>query len=325
MTPMNSTASLPALLLLLVAIAPGAPPDPARSPSPKAAAEAAGRLRLPVWVDTEGAAPPAQPNFTVKLNGKPAKVLRVLDPSSDLVLTVVLDLTGELTGVEAARNALGTQANELRPNELLALLRAQDGLRVLLDPTTDRDAFRSALADASVGGKAALLDTVEPACALANGVIHKANVRSAVLFVTDSVVSNYRQDFTNPVINSSDGRDMSRVFPEGLVKERIAKLEASLLTTEAPLFIIHLTYASDRLGEAYQNGLKLLAADTGGGAEFCRTVAEIPDAMARIFEQIRSHWSILATVPGGVRRNVQVQVESEARVRAFRTRLTLTK
>src|SRR5262245_44138684 len=116
-------------------------------------------------------------------------------------------------------------------------MRAQDGLAVIADPSHDRIASAAAIRALPVSGKAGLLDTVETAAGIADAVLAKALVRVAVLYVTDSDVRNYREDFSNPVINSSDSHDLSRRFPEGLVQERITRLEQRLASMQTPLFI----------------------------------------------------------------------------------------
>ena len=54
-----------------------------------------------------------------------------------------------------------------------------------------------------------------------------------VCVVTDSDVNNYREDFTNPTINWSDSGDISRRFRDGLVRERVSKLDAALEAARA--------------------------------------------------------------------------------------------
>ena len=120
-------------------------------------------------------------------------------------------------------------------------------------------------------GKAGLLTTVESAAAIGDSLLARTNVRVAVLYVTDSNIYNYREDFTNPVINSSDSRDLSRRFPDQLIREKIQKLSDSLAASETPLFFVHLNYFSDRINEAYQRGLLQLAEETGGIGAFCRS------------------------------------------------------
>ncbi len=73
---------------------------------------------------------------------------------------------------------------------------------------------------------------------------------AAILFVTDSDVANYREDLVNPRVNPSDRGDMSRRFPDVLVRERASKLDSSLATLRTPVFILQLAYRNDNLNDA---------------------------------------------------------------------------
>ena len=119
-----------------------------------------------------------------------------------------------------------------------------------------------------------------------------------MLFITDSDVGNYREDFTNPTINWTDSGDVSRRFRDGLIREKISKLDASLEAVETPVFILHLAYRTDTLNQAYQTGLMTLAATTGGSSYFCRSQTEIADAMGKAFEAITSQYSLTVALPG---------------------------
>ncbi len=262
-------------------------------------------------------------DLAVRIDGQPARIVKFKGPSDDLMLLVVLDLVGDLAAIDLARKALITSIESLPPNAFVALLRAQDGLRVLQDPTPDHTVLADTIRALPVSGRAGLLDTVEAACRLADSIIAKAPTRLAVLYVTDSNVYNYREDFTNPVINYSDHRDLSRRFPEGLVRERISRLSARLSLRRSPLFVTHLSYRADRLNEAYQNGLLQLAATTGGNAVFCRSYAEITDAIERTFQTIRSHYSLDLEIPGRAAANAPVAVEGPHGPYTHRARIQL--
>jgi hypothetical protein len=139
-------------------------------------------------------------------------------------------------------------------------------------------------------------------------MLEKSAVRVAILYITDGDVRNYREDFTNPVINSSDSHDLSRRFPETLVQEKIAKLDAVLAAEQAPVFIVDVSPHTDRLNEAYQNGMKQLAETTGGAAFFSRSTTEIPEAIHRSFEAVVSHYSLTLDLPAHVSRRPQIHV-----------------
>jgi len=303
------------LLLLLACLPLVAAPPKARK----------NYLRISVWMNGSngGATPLTAQDFTARLEGQPARILALRGPADDLMVLLVLDLTEELGLAEIAKEALGSALPALPAKAQAALLRAQDGLRVLVDPTTDRAALTQAIQAQPVSGKAGLLDTVETASRIADSILEKAAVRLALVYVTDSNIYNYRADYINPVINYSDYHDLSRYFPEGLVKEKISKLEGKLASFEAPLFILHLSYRSDRMNEAYQTGLMQLAAATGGSSVFCRSRAEIPEAIANTFHSIASHYSLDIQVPERTSKVVPVQLESGGRALTYRSRFVL--
>jgi hypothetical protein len=283
-----------------------------------------GVLRVPFWTDAraEGAPALTAKDLTAKLDQAAARVISVRGPNDGLVILLVLDLASDPTAAEAAKKALAASLNDLPANCYVALLRAQDGLRSLADPTPDRAKIQSEIQGLPVSGKAGLLDSLETAARIGDALIDKSGVRVAVLYVTDSSIYNYQEDYTNPVINSSDYRDMSRVFPEGLVKDKISKLAAVLSSLSTPLFFVHLSYQSDRLNEAYQSGLMSLAAESGGASAFCRSMAEIPESIGKIMRTVAASYTAEIELPRKPLKSVQLVLEGEARLN-YRTRFSL--
>jgi hypothetical protein len=282
----------------------------------------AAELRIPVSVDDESVLRAG--DFTAALDrvGR-APVVGVRTPNDDLLVMVVMDVVSDMAFVEPAKSALAASFKELPGKVLVTLLRAQDGLHVALDPTSDRAALEEAITAMPVNGKAGLLDTVESAAQLADAVAAKSNVRVAVLYVTDSEVRNYREDFTNPVINSSDSRDLSRRFPEGLIRERISRISTALTRFQTPLFVVHIHYSHDRLDEAYQNGLQQLTQITGGQAQFCRSASEIPDAIASAVRALADQYRVHVQLPAKFPKSVNVSLSSGDRRLNYRSRFVL--
>lgn len=237
-----------------------------------------------------------QKAFKATLDGNPAKVLRAKGPKDDLIVLLVLDLTGDLTLIDAARESLTGGVKNLARNHWMGVLKSQDGLQVLQDPTGDREKAAAAIHDYAATGKAGFLTTVESAAEVGDALMARSNVRVAVVYVTDSNIYNYREDYTNPVINSSDSRDLSRRFPDQLIREKIQKVSDRLASSETPLFLVHLQYASDPINEAYQRGMMQLAEETGGAGAFCRSRGEIPEAIAKILSAATNHWSVAVEV-----------------------------
>jgi hypothetical protein len=287
----------------------------------------AENIRVPLWVEDQGGEPAAvlaPEDLTITAGGAPARADRALGPADDLMLLVVSDVVGDLTSAQMAKSALIEFVRMLPPKALVALLRAQDGLRVQLDPTIDRAQLESAVTALQVSGRAGLLEAIVNAARIGDGVQQKAAIRVAVLFVTDSDVANYREDLVNPRVNPSDRGDMSRRFPDVLVRERISKLDSTLATLRTPVFILHLSYRNDNLNDAYQTGLMTLAATTGGTSYFCRSQKEIPDAMRNMMDAIVSHYSVDVALPEQRPSVLTVQMQSDGRALRWRERFVLS-
>ncbi len=290
-----------------------------------AAGQTARVLRVPVWADAGNS--PAESlsagALRVSVAGGAARVVRVLGPEAELLLLLTLDITEELSLADLAREALAGEIRALPDNVYIALLRAQDGLRVLVDPTREREPVLRALRELPISGKAGLLETLPAAFKLADAIQQRSAVRVALLYVTDSNVYNYRDDYINPVVNWSDQHDLSRRFPEGLIKEKIARLLRQLAPYQTPLYIVHLNYRSDRVNEAYQSGLMQLASALGGASQFCRSRQEIPQAVAAALARLNRMYRV--DVEASLRRdgNVQIKIESEAGALSYRDRFVL--
>ena len=202
------------------------------------------------------------------------------------------------------------EISKLPANAWVGLLRDQDGLHVLADPSPNRQPLLDAIKDLASMGKPGLFETVTPALSLADSIMRKSPVRVSVLYITDSNIYNYREDYTNPVINGSDPHDLSRVFPDALIQDKISKLVEEVSSLEAPLFVVHISYRGDTLNESYQNGLLTLADATGGKGQVCRSVGEIPDAIAAAFARISSAWRLTLGVPPKFHSNAQIHLSA---------------
>lgn len=291
-----------------------------------AAAEARRAPRTQLRVAAPEQTPPLdRAAFKATLDGNPVRVLRVRGPKDDLILLVVLDLTGDLTLIDTARTALTEQLAALPKNNWVAVLKSQDVLQVVQDPSPDREKAAAAIREYAATGKAGLLTTIESAAALGDSLLARSNVRVAVLYVTDSNIYNYREDFTNPVINSSDSRDLSRRFPDQLIREKVQKLSDGLASAETPLFFVHLNYFSDPINEAYQRGLLQLAEESGGMGAFCRSRGEIPEAVEKVVAAAATHWSVAVELRGVKSRIANIDLLNGERDVPNRARFSLRK
>jgi hypothetical protein len=290
-------------------------------PRPAAPKPALRTVRVPLAAQGEG--PLKRDALAARVNAANSRVTRLSGPADDLVLLLVFDLAGDLALADAAKAALLERVRELPANTYVGVLRANEGLQVALDPTGDRAKITTAVEGVPVGGKAAFLDSVVSAAAVADAMTAKSNVRTAVVYITDSYVGNYREDFTNPVINESDSRDLSRRFPEGLIREKITTLERSLANVQAPVFFVHLNYRTDRLSEAYQTGITQMAVASGGIGVFCRSTVEVPDAVNRAIEAAAGRSLAWVQVPQKAAKNITVELAAEGWQLTYRNRFVL--
>jgi hypothetical protein len=273
-------------------------------------------ISIPAWI--EGGDCGTAPKFEATFNGKPAPVTAQLDPASDQIILVVFDVTGDVSLLDPAKQALISEVSKLPQNAWVGLLRDQDGLHVLADPSPNRQPLIDAIRSLSNSGGPGLLETVQTVLTLADALMRKSPVRVAVLYITDGSIYSYRADYTNPVINGSDPHDLSRRFPGALVQEKFSKLGGQIDSLAAPLFVAHLSYRSDGLNTIYQNGLETLAAITGGKAGVCRSVAEIPETISGMFSRMSSAWRLTLAVPSKIHDNAQVRLSAPCRDDALR-------
>lgn len=276
-------------------------------------------------VAAEQEPPLERESFTAKIDGNPARVLRVQGPADDAVLMLVLDLSGEPTLIDAAREALIEQISKLPPNHWVGVMKAQDSLQALVDPTADREKVNAAIRDYAASGKAGLLTTVESVARLGNQLMDRSAVRVAILYVTDSNIYNYREDYTNPVINSSDSRDLSRRFSDQLVKDKMQTISDRLARLETPLYVVQLNYLADPINEAYRQGVLQLALESGGEGAFCRSRGEIATAVEKVLKSASQHWSVVVELKTAKVRSVLVNLRNGDRDVQNRERFALGK
>ncbi len=263
---------------------------------------------IPAWIDHGECT--KSPTFDPTLDGKPVKVSKKLAPNSDQIILVVFDLTGDISRIDDAEQAVISNIAKLPKNVWIGVLRAQDGLHVLVDPTPDRQKVEDIITSLSSSGTPGLLETVRASLTLADAMIRMSPVRVSVLYITDGSIYSYREDYTDPVINPSDTHDLSRRFRDVLVNEKISKLDRHLRSLEAPLFVVHLHYRDDSLDLAYQNGLDTLSRNTGGMTVICRSIPEIPQAISETFARITSVWDLILAVPPKENHDLQVGLKA---------------
>ncbi len=227
--------------------------------------------------------------MAVSLGGEGAAVRSVQTVEDHLILLLVMDTVKFPDRVDAVRDALVAKLTSLGPKYFAGVMSAQDGLRVVLDPVRGRARLSEKLQSLDVRGVPGLMDVVEQVSEIADQTLASAEVRVAVLFVTDGEIEDYRGDYTIPVVNPSDSSDLSRRFRGQLILERIRSIVDRLEGAQAPLFFLHLARQYDSLNEVYQNGISEFSQTTGGSAVFVRGVQEIPAVVGQLLDEIAEH------------------------------------
>ena len=270
-------------------------------------------LKIPVWVEeSEGKfwLDGNRQEFRVFVEEKEAAVKSFQAPRSSTILLIVFDTVADLARVDQARMALTETIKTIGQNYWIGLLKAQDGLSVIQEPTADHAQLTEKIQTIQVNGKAGLLDTLEQVSKLADGMTQKARVRAAVLYVTDSGVANYRADYLNPVVNSSDSGDLSRRFSDRAIQERMSRQSDALGEFTVPIFILHLSYRTDSMNLAYQSGLERIAAASGGLTLFSRTTDDVEPLLKTLLTRIQSSYLLGVDQPTAKRNAVKLRVEA---------------
>jgi hypothetical protein len=236
-------------------------------------------------------------DLQASIEGQPAKVVNVVGPGDPLILVVVLDLVGDLNRIDAARTKVAEYVSDTTKERYVALLRAQDGLQVILDPTSNRRQFVEKLEASPVSGFPGLLDTIEQTAEIASSMLQRSRVRVAVLYLTDGGIADYRGDYVSSVVNPSDSGDLSRRFRDRLVQEKISAIASHLNRLAAPLFIVHLEERTDSLNVTYQNGIRQFAGVTGGQAFFGRGLADVPSIIGSALSEIDATYAVALEAP----------------------------
>jgi hypothetical protein len=206
-----------------------------------AAAASGGRpgltVRIPIWTHGGDSGKPSGlslRDLSIQMQGRKVTPEFLLGPDSDLFLLVALDLTGDNATATDAENA---EIEKLPRRAYVSALSCQGEVHVLEEPTTNRAYVLKSVRSIEVTGKSGLLNCLERVESIADAMLARSAVRVGVVFVSDATVQNYREDLINPIINASDPNDLSRRFPEQLVRNAMAALARRMEPSLAPLFI----------------------------------------------------------------------------------------
>lgn len=243
-------------------------------------------FKMPVWIAgaNSGWEQTLQgENFSLTDSKIPIAIDAVQGPSSPIFLFLAFDTVGEINNVDQARNGVKAELNALDPQVWVGLISAQEQLGILQEPTSDRQLLKEKIDILTQIGRAGLLESILPLADLTSSILLKTEVRVAAIVITDSDIANYRADYLNPPVNTSDSRDLSRKFAGRALQDKISRMSLALARYQAPIFIVHIDPGTDSLNRSYHNGLKQLAEAVGGQCFLSKTVGDIGPSIREAF------------------------------------------
>lgn len=274
--------------------------SPSGLPAEKTAAAGGIRFCVPFWVLKDGA--PVQPrigsgDLSIFAGPEPLQITRQEHPGTPTFLFLAFDLVEDQAPINAAKQALAEEVRKLGPEYWVGLIEVQDTLSVIQDPTKDERLLLKKIRQSRQFGKAGLLESVQALADFSSSLMRKSSVRVAVILVTDSDVANYRTEYSNPTINRSDRRDLSRRFQGRALQEEISRLSAAMVRFPVPLLVVHVAPGRDSLNRTYQNGLVQVTGAAGGRLFLSKSTGDIPRTLQEAFEWADSFYAVEFEVP----------------------------
>lgn len=274
--------------------------SPSGLPAEKTAAAGGIRFCVPFWVLRDGV--PVQPrigreDLSIFAGPEPLRITRQEQPGTPTFLFLAFDLVEDQAPINAAKQALAEKVGKLGPEYWVGLIEVQETLSVIQDPTKDKRLLLKKIQQSRQFGKAGLLESVQALADFSSSLMRKSSVRVAVILVTDSDVANYRTEYSNPTINRSDSRDLSRRFQGRALQEEISRLSTAMVRFPVPLLVVHVAPGRDSLNRTYQNGLVQVTGAAGGRLFLSKSTGDIPRTLQEAFEWADSFYAVEFEVP----------------------------
>jgi hypothetical protein len=267
-------------------------------------------LKIPVWVRNGNGfeAGWRLEDFHLSDGKAPLPLVSLQRPEAPTLLFIAFDTVGEVSAITEMHTALKAELKKLGPQYRVGLLSAHEIFKVIQDPTADFSMLEQKIDTLTQNGKAGLLDNIQTVSEFSSQILHKTQVRVAVLFITDSDIGNYRTNYLNPTVNYSDNRDLSRRFPGRALQEKISRMTLTLARTQIPIFILHIDPGQDPLNKIYQDGLKQIAETLGGQLFLSKTVNDVPLMVQSAFAWIRSFYLLGFQATKGKNEQLKIQI-----------------
>ena len=300
------------------------PPPPAAKPTPKEEDEVVlvetNLVTTPVSVlDRNGRFIPGlkKKDFKIFENGLPQAITYFQSSEQPFTVVLMIDTSPSTRyQIDEIHYAAVTFVNQLRPTDKVMVMAFDGRLRILTDPTTEKQKIFAAIYKSQFGSGTSLYDAVDY---VTNLDMVKALGRKAVVMFTDGVDTTSRQASYESTISSVEEVD-ALFYPIRYNTQRNSDPNvAQSYALQFPSGVM-VQLGRGQSDAEYQKGktyLETLATNSGGRIFEADTITNLETAFAGVAEELRRQYSIgyYATEDGkpGERKKIKIQVSRPPR------------
>ncbi len=296
------------------------PPPPASKPTPEPEDEVVrvetNLVTTPVSVlDRNGRFIPGlrKKDFKIFENGVPQAITYFQSSEQPFTVVLMIDTSPSTRyHIDEIHYAAVTFVNQLRPTDKVMVMSFDSRLRILSEPTTEKQKIFAAIYKAQFGSGTSLYDSIDYVTELD---LVKALGRKAVVIFTDGVDTTSRQaSFESTVAAVEEVDALFYPIRYNTQRQSGAAAAAQVSGMQFPTGIMA-QLGRGQTDAEYQKGktyLEMLATNSGGRIFEADTIPNLEVAFAGVAEELRRQYSIgyYASEDGnpGDRKKIKIQV-----------------
>jgi VWFA-related protein len=292
------------------------PPPPAAKPTPNPEDDVVrvetNLVTTPVSVlDRDGRFIPGlrKKDFKIFENGVPQAITYFQSSEQPFTVVLMIDTSPSTRyQIDEIHYAALTFVNQLRPTDKVMVMAFDGRLRLLSEPTTEKQKIFAAIYKAQFGSGTSLYDAVDY---VTNMDVVKALGRKAVVIFTDGVDTTSRQANFESTVAGVEEVD-ALFYPIRYNTQRSGNAAAVAQTFGTGIMVQLGRGQSDAEYERGKSYLEMLATNTGGRMFEADTIKNLDVAFAGVAEELRRQYSIgyYASDDGkpGDRKKIKIEV-----------------
>ncbi len=297
------------------------PPPPAAKPTPKEEDEIVrvetNLVTTPVSVlDRDGRFIPGlkKKDFKIFENGVPQAITYFQSSEQPFTVVLMIDTSPSTRyQIDEIHYAALTFVNQLRRTDKVMVMAFDGRLRLLSEPTTEKQKIFAAIYKAQFGSGTSLYDAVDY---VTNMDVVKQLGRKAVVIFTDGVDTTSRQANFESTVAGVEEVD-ALFYPIRYNTQRAGNAAAVAQTFGTGIMVQLGRGQSDAEYERGKSYLEMLATNTGGRMFEADTIKNLDVAFAGVAEELRRQYSIgyYASEDGkpGDRKKIKIEVSRPPR------------